>query len=145
MAERDAVFGAEHSGHFYFRDFFYADSGILGAMHVLAALGSESRPLSELVEIHNPYASSGEINFRVADPQASIQKVQMAYAVDAARGNVTLDSLDGLTVSHWDAPPRWWANVRPSNTEPLLRLNVEAQDDDVMVKVRDGIAGIIEG
>ncbi|MDR1118761.1 MAG: hypothetical protein LBL01_05640, partial [Bifidobacteriaceae bacterium] len=137
MAEVDAVFGAEHSGHFYFRDFFYADSGILTAMHVLAALGSQALSMSELREAHTPYAASGEINFRVADPVRSVQKVQRAYADDAARGAVTLDSLDGLTVSHWRAVPRWWANVRPSNTEALLRLNVEAEDRDVMVKVRD--------
>ncbi|MDR2453070.1 MAG: hypothetical protein LBD51_00595 [Bifidobacteriaceae bacterium] len=143
MAERDAVFGAEHSGHFYFRDFFYADSGILSAMHVLAALGSQDLPLSQLADVYNPYASSGEVNFRVEDPAHSIQQVQSAYAADAAAGTVTLDSLDGLTVNHWGALPRWWANVRPSNTEALLRLNVEAEDRDVMVKVRDGIAGIV--
>ncbi|MDR2380406.1 MAG: hypothetical protein LBE08_04405 [Bifidobacteriaceae bacterium] len=143
MAELDAVFGAEHSGHFYFRDFFYADSGILTAMHVLAALGSQGLPLSELAEIYTPYAASGELNFRVADPVASIQKVQLAYADDAAQGTVMLDSLDGLTVNHWSNPPRWWANVRPSNTEALLRLNVEAEDRDVMIKVRDGIAGLV--
>jgi phosphomannomutase len=144
MAEADAVFGAEHSGHFYFRDFFYADSGILTAMHVLAALGSQPLALSQLAEFHTPYAASGEVNFRVGDPARSIQKVQRAYADDAARGVVALDSLDGLTVNHWQRPPRWWANVRPSNTEALLRLNVEAEDRDVMNKVRDGIAGIVE-
>ncbi|MDR1441448.1 MAG: hypothetical protein LBJ02_03530 [Bifidobacteriaceae bacterium] len=144
MAARDAVFGAEHSGHFYFRDFFYADSGILSAMHVLAALGSQDLPLSLLATVYTPYAASGEINFRVADPAYAIQKVQAAYAEDAARGTVTLDWLDGLTVNHWDGPPRWWANVRSSNTEALLRLNVEAEDRDVMEKVRDGIAGLIE-
>ncbi|MDR1186378.1 MAG: hypothetical protein LBK95_02795 [Bifidobacteriaceae bacterium] len=143
MADRDAVFGAEHSGHFYFRDFFYADSGILSAMHVLAALGSQDLPLSRLAEMYSPYSASGEVNFRVADPVHSIQQVQAAYAEDAARGTVTLDSLDGLTVNHWGALPRWWANVRPSNTEPLLRLNVEAEDRDVMEKVRDGIAGLV--
>ncbi|MDR3360824.1 MAG: hypothetical protein LBO20_09325 [Bifidobacteriaceae bacterium] len=143
MAKLDAVFGAEHSGHFYFRDFFYADSGILTAMHVLAALGGQPLSLSELAEIHSPYAASGEVNVRVADPAASIQKVQSAYADDAARGTVVLDSLDGLTVNHWNKAPRWWANVRPSNTEALLRLNVEAEDFDVMTKVRDGIAGLV--
>ncbi|MDR0626846.1 MAG: hypothetical protein LBG11_06250 [Bifidobacteriaceae bacterium] len=143
MADRDAVFGAEHSGHFYFRDFFYADSGILSAMHVLAALGSSDLPLSHLAEIYSPYVSSGEVNFRVSDPAHSIQKVQSAYADDAARGTVILDALDGLTVNHWANLPRWWANVRPSNTEALLRLNVEAEDADVMVKVRDGMAGLI--
>ncbi|MDR1635130.1 MAG: hypothetical protein LBS27_09490 [Bifidobacteriaceae bacterium] len=143
MAKRDAVFGAEHSGHFYFRDFFYADSGILSAMHVLAALGSQDLPLSRLADMYSPYSSSGEVNFRVADPVHSIQKVQAAYAGDAARGTVTLDSLDGLTVNHWGSLPRWWANVRPSNTEALLRLNVEAEDRDVMTKVRDGLAGLV--
>ncbi|MDR2454790.1 MAG: hypothetical protein LBD51_09795 [Bifidobacteriaceae bacterium] len=143
MAELDAVFGAEHSGHFYFRDFFYADSGILTAMHLLAALGSQGLAMSQLAEIHTPYAASGEVNFKVADPAHSIQKVQAAYADDAAAGRVALDSLDGLTVSHWSQAPKWWANVRPSNTEALLRLNVEAEDRDVMVKVRDGIAGLV--
>ncbi|MDR2565339.1 MAG: hypothetical protein LBC97_04635 [Bifidobacteriaceae bacterium] len=143
MAERDAVFGAEHSGHFYFRDFFYADSGILSAMHVLAALGAQNLPLSQLADMYSPYVASGEVNFRVDDPVHSIQKVQAAYAGDAARGTVTLDSLDGLTVNHWGALPRWWANVRPSNTEALLRLNVEAEDRDVMTKVRDGLAGLV--
>jgi phosphomannomutase len=143
MAELDAVFGAEHSGHFYFRDFYYADSGVLSAMHVLAALGSQPLALSELAEVYSPYISSGELNFKVPDIQAAIQKVQMTYADDVASGAVSLDSLDGLTVSHWGSAPRWWANVRPSNTESLLRLNVEAEDEDVMVKVRDGIAGIL--
>ncbi|MDR0593010.1 MAG: hypothetical protein LBG60_07095 [Bifidobacteriaceae bacterium] len=143
MAARDAVFGAEHSGHFYFRDFFYADSGVLSAAHVLAALGSQGLPLSRLAEVYSPYAASGEVNFRVDDPAHSIQKVQAVYAADAANGTVTLDSLDGLTVNHWGSAPRWWANVRPSNTEALLRLNVEAEDRDVMIKVRDGIAGLV--
>jgi phosphomannomutase len=143
MAKADAVMGIEHSGHFYYRDFFYADSGILTAMHVLQALGTQGLALSELAEAHRPYASSGEINFRVRDVATAIQEVQRAYADDVAAGTVALDSLDGLTVEHWGGPPRWWANVRPSNTEPLLRLNVEAEDWDVMVKVRDGLVGIL--
>jgi phosphomannomutase len=143
MAKLDAVFGAEHSGHFYFRDFYYADSGILTALHILAALGTEELQLSDMVDQHSPYVSSGEINFPVADPVHSVQKVQQAYAAEAAQGAVTLDALDGLTVNHWSQQPRWWANVRPSNTEPLLRLNVEAEDPEVMSKVRDGIAGIV--
>ncbi|MDR1824552.1 MAG: hypothetical protein LBR27_04385 [Bifidobacteriaceae bacterium] len=144
MAQHDAVFGAEHSGHYYFRGFFYADTGILSAMHVLAAVGEGRHSLSALGEVYGPYYASGEINFRVKDPAVSIQQVATAFADDAARGTVRLDTLDGLTVDHWDAVPRWWANVRASNTEPLLRLNVEAADEDVVVKVRDGIAQIVD-
>ncbi|MDR1799633.1 MAG: hypothetical protein LBR19_07115 [Bifidobacteriaceae bacterium] len=144
MAQHDAVFGAEHSGHYYFRDFFYADTGILSALHVLAALGSSDHTLSALAEVYWPYHASGEINFRVADPAAVVERVRQAYAPDAARGVVSIDTLDGLTIGHWDQAPRWWANVRPSNTEPLLRLNVEAADEDVMVKVRTGLSHLID-
>ena len=138
MASLNAVFGGEHSAHFYFRDFFYADSGMLAAMHVLAALGSQTRPLSELLAAYSPYAASGEINSTVTDAAAATQRVVVELAGDA-----TLDHLDGVTIDHWDAEPRWWLNLRSSNTEPLLRLNVEAEDAALMESLRDRALKII--
>jgi phosphomannomutase len=149
MARHEAVFGGEHSAHYYFRDFFFADTGMLAAMHVLAALGTARRPdgspvaLSALAEAYEPYAASGEINSRVADVAAARERVLDAYVRRAEAGPVEVDELDGLTVVHWDAPPRWWFNLRASNTEPLLRLNVEAEDADVMEKVRDDVLGLV--
>ena len=140
MAELDAVFGGEHSAHFYFRDFWFADSGMLAAMHVLAALGSQDAPLSELLAAHDPYVASGEINSTVADVAAATQRVRDAFVTDG----VDSDDFDGLTVSHWDGhDEKWWFNVRPSNTEPLLRLNVEAAEQDVMERVRDSVLAVI--
>ena len=139
MAELDAVFGGEHSAHFYFRDFFFADSGMLAAMHVLAALGAQDGPLSALVAAHSPYAASGEINSRVDDAAAARARVEAEFAP----GN-EVDTLDGLTVSHWDGhDDPWWFNVRSSNTEPLLRLNVEARDVATMERVRDAVLAVI--
>ncbi|WP_460708466.1 phosphomannomutase/phosphoglucomutase [Myceligenerans halotolerans] len=135
MAEHRAVFGGEHSGHYYFRDFFYADTGMLAAMHVLQALGGQDNALSALGEMYEPYVASGEINLRVADVPAARARVYEAYAAE----EVEVDELDGLTISHWDGHPQWWFNLRASNTEPLLRLNVEAADDDMMEKVRDDV------
>lgn len=149
MAEHNAVFGGEHSAHYYFRDFFFADTGMLAAMHVLAALGEARRAdgsgavLSELAEAYEPYVASGEINSRVADVAAARQRVVDAYVTREEAGPVTVDELDGLTVSHWDGSPRWWFNLRASNTEPLLRLNVEAADEDVMEKVRDDVLALV--
>jgi phosphomannomutase len=150
MAEHDAVFGGEHSAHYYFRDFFFADTGMLAALHVLAALGGQPHPLSALAEQYQPYSASGEINSRVADVPAARARVVQAYVTDKGAGPVAVDELDGLTVSHWDDSPQWWFNLRASNTEPLLRLNVEAADEDIMVKVRDDVlalvrAGLTEG
>nr|WP_307793717.1 phosphomannomutase/phosphoglucomutase [Actinotalea soli] len=149
MAEHEAVFGGEHSAHYYFRDFFYADTGMLAAMHVLAALG-EARgsdgapvPLSLLAEAYEPYVASGEMNSRVEDVEAARERVVEAYVTQQGGGPVEVDELDGLTVSHWDAHPRWWFNLRASNTEPLLRLNVEAADEDIMVKVRDDVLALV--
>ncbi|WP_062078071.1 phosphomannomutase/phosphoglucomutase [Demequina globuliformis] len=139
MAELNAVFGGEHSAHFYFRDFFFADSGMLAAMHVLAALGTHDGPLSALLERHNPYAASGEINSTVADAAAARARIRAAFDGDG----VSVDELDGLTLSHWDSEPRWWANVRASNTEPLLRLNVEAADPATMERQRDALLSVI--
>ncbi|HLG68599.1 MAG TPA: phosphomannomutase/phosphoglucomutase [Acidimicrobiales bacterium] len=119
MAETGAVFGGEHSGHYYFRDNYRADSGIITALLVLELLSTSGRPLSELLAPYERYADSGEINTEVPDPAAAVEAVA---AYEAAAGNA-VDRLDGLTVEH----PGWWYNLRPSNTEPLLRLNVEAR------------------
>jgi phosphomannomutase len=136
MAETGAIFGGEHSGHFYFRDFWRADSGMLAALHTLAAVAESARPSSELLADYQRYRLSGEINSEVADPAASTRAVEAAYA---ATPGATLDHLDGLTV----ATDAWWFNVRPSNTEPLLRLNVEGIDEPTMTRVRDDVLTII--
>lgn len=135
MAETGAVFGGEHSGHFYFRDFWRADSGMLAALHALAALAETDVPLSDLLGGYERYAASGEINSTVADPQQVLERLEKEY-VDGA---TTVDHLDGLTVSHAD----WWFNVRPSNTEPLLRLNAEGRDEATMADVRDRVLATI--
>ena len=137
MAESGAIFGGEHSGHFYFRDFWRADSGMLAALHVLAALGTQDRPLSELVDEFSRYVASGEINSTVDDQAARTAAVKAAFA---DRDGATIDELDGLTV---DLPDGSWFNLRPSNTEPLLRLNVEAPDDTRMGDLRDEVLGIV--
>ncbi len=136
MAETDAVFGGEHSGHFYFRDFWRADSGMLAALHALAALAETDRPLSELLADYERYVVSGEINSTVTDQAATTDEVERAWG---ARTDVVVDRLDGLTFTHAD----WWFNVRPSNTEPLLRLNAEGRDEATMVDVRDAVLSII--
>jgi phosphomannomutase len=124
MAETGAVFGGEHSGHYYFRENYRADSGIIAAMLVLELLSVTGKPLSELLAPFKRYAASGEINTVVDDPAGAVQL--MAAEVEAAGGALgTGDRLDGLTVDRGD----WWYNLRPSNTEPLLRLNVEAPDE----------------
>ncbi|GMA36504.1 hypothetical protein GCM10025876_27080 [Demequina litorisediminis] len=139
MADLNAVFGGEHSAHFYFRDFFYADTGMLAAMHVMAALGEQDGPLSAMIAPRDPYVASGEINSTVADADAARARVREAFAAEGA----VEDGLDGMTLSHWDAEPRWWLNVRASNTEPLLRLNVEAADASVMEDIRDRALALI--
>jgi len=136
MAETDAIFGGEHSGHFYFRDFWRADSGMLAALHTLAALAEADVALSELLETYERYPMSGEINSEVADQAAVIAELESAFA---GRDGVTTDRLDGLTVSHAD----WTFNVRPSNTEPLLRLNVEGKDVATMTATRDEVLALI--
>ncbi len=122
MAESGAVFGGEHSGHYYFRDNYRADSGIITALVVLEMMSRSGQPLSALLEPYRRYADSGEVNTEVADPAGAVEAVA---AHEVAAGN-DVDRLDGLTVDHGD----WWYNLRPSNTEPLLRLNVEARTDD---------------
>lgn len=132
MAETGAIFGGEHSGHFYFRDFWRADSGMLAALHALAALAETEQPLSALLAQFDRYVLSGEINSEVADQDAVTAEIEAAYA---GRSDVTTDRLDGLTVSH----PDWTFNVRASNTEPLLRLNAEGRDVATMERVRDDV------
>jgi phosphomannomutase len=136
MAETDAVFGGEHSGHFYFRAFWRADSGMLAALHVLAALAEVDRPLSGLLAEYSRFVASGEINSTVEDPQRVLAELEKAYA---DQPGVTMDHLDGLTVTHDD----WWFNVRPSNTEPLLRLNAEAADHATLSRLRDEVLATI--
>ncbi len=138
MAETNAVFGGEHSGHFYFRDFWRADSGMLAALHVIAALGATAAGTvcSSLLAPFHRYASSGEINSEVADQAATTQRVRAAFE---GQEGVRFDDLDGLTIEGDD----WWINVRPSNTEPLLRLNVEAPDEARMSELRDDALAII--
>jgi len=136
MAETDAVFGGEHSGHFYFRDFWRADSGMLAALHVLAALAEDDRPLSRLLAEYSRFVASGEINSTVEDQRGVLEQLEKAY-VD--QPGVTVDHLDGLTVTHDD----WWFNVRASNTEPLLRLNAEAADQATMSQLRDEVLATI--
>ena len=132
MAETGAIFGGEHSGHFYFRDFWRADSGMLAALHTLAALAETEQTLSELLAEFDRYALSGEINSEVSDQAAVTAEIEATYAT---QDGVTTDHLDGLTVSHAD----WSFNVRPSNTEPLLRLNAEGSDEETMTRVRDTV------
>ena len=145
MAETGAIFGGEHSGHFYFRDFWKADSGMLAALHTLAALSEtpEGTPLSGLLAEFIRYVPSGEINTTVNDQAAVIAEIKQTYA---ARPGVELDELDGLTVTgRTPSDQIWWFNVRASNTEPLLRLNVEGPDVDTMSAVRDEALAIIRG
>ena len=139
MAETGAIFGGEHSGHFYFRDFWKADSGMLAAMHALAALGEtpETTTLSELLKPYLRYVMSGEINTKVSDAKAVIARIKET----AIKQGSEIDELDGLTVSG----DGWWFNVRSSNTEPLLRLNVEAKDVQNMEIVRDSVLSMMVG
>jgi len=136
MAERGAVFGGEHSGHFYFRDFWFADSGMLAALHVLAALGSQDEPLSQLLAQYSKHVGSGEINSEVSDQAGAMAKVRNLFA---GRPGLSADDLDGLTITARD----WWFNLRPSNTEPLLRLNVEAEDDAMLARVTNEVLNIV--
>ena len=136
MAETGAVFGGEHSGHFYFRDFWRADSGMLAALYAIAALGESDTPLSQLFAPFNRYISSGEVNSTVSDAVASTKKIEEHYG---ALAGVELDHLDGLTVTG----DTWWFNLRASNTEPLLRLNVEATTAQEMESIRDAVLNTI--
>lgn len=137
MADTGAVFGGEHSGHFYFRDFWRADSGMLAAMHALAALGEtpDGTTLSSLLASYARYAMSGEINTKVADVPAAVERIRGAFADRAT----DIEDFDGMTVTGQG----WWFNVRPSNTEPLLRLNVEAGDSKLMGEIRDEVLALM--
>ncbi len=164
MADEGAVFGGEHSAHYYFRDFFNADTGMLAAMHVLAALGSQDLPLSELAAEYDPYHASGEINSKVEDKAGAVARVLEVFApslaADASSAGedtvaddahlqgtglagtgVSVDRMDGTTVSAVDGS--WWFNLRPSNTEPFLRYNGEAKDAATMERVRDAVLALV--
>jgi phosphomannomutase len=133
MAETGAVFGGEHSGHYYFRDHYRADSGIVAAVVVLDQMSKAGKPLSELLEPLRRYRDSGEINSKVTDQQGTMEKIAASYRKERQ------DRLDGLTVES----DEWWFNVRPSNTEPLLRLNVEARTDEQLRQKVDEVLSII--
>jgi phosphomannomutase len=136
MARTGAVFGGEHSAHYYFQDFWKADTGMLAAMHVLAALGGQEQPLSVLSAEYTRYAASGEINSEVADQAGRAAAIRAAFE---GRPGVTIDDLDGMTITG----DGWWFNVRASNTEPLLRLNVEAADAAAVAALRDEVLALI--
>ena len=136
MAQSGAIFGGEHSGHFYFKDFWCADSGALAALHAIAALGTSKGSLSKLLKPYQRYFSSGEINSKVKDAQKSMDTIEQKYA---ELDSVTIDHLDGLTVNG----DSWWFNLRPSNTEPLLRLNVEAKTLARMEKIKEEVLATV--
>jgi phosphomannomutase len=138
MAETDAVFGGEHSGHFYFRDFWCADSGMLAALHAIAALGSQERPLSNILRPYQRYFASGEINSKVTNPPEVLARLEEVYGQGEG---TSIDRLDGLTINSEE----WWFNVRSSNTEPLLRLNVEAKSQAQLERVKAEVLAIIGG
>jgi phosphomannomutase len=138
MARTQAVFGGEHSAHYYFKDFWFADTGMLAAMHVLAALGEQDGPLSDLVARFNRYVASGEINSTVDDQAGRLSAIKATFGPAAT----SVDELDGLTV---ELPGGGWFNVRASNTEPLLRLNVEAPSGAEMERIRDAALEVING
>jgi phosphomannomutase len=136
MADTGAIFGGEHSGHYYFRDNYRADSGLVAAVMVLEVLSAAGRPLSEVLAPYRKYADSGEINRRVdGDPAAVIDRIAARWPAEVA------DRTDGLTIQG----PTWWFNLRPSNTEPLLRLNVEAATEEEMARVRDEVLDAVGG
>lgn len=139
MAEQDAIFGGEHSGHFYFRDFWRADSGMLAALHTIAALGHTppGTKLSQLLASYARYPMSGEINTAVSDPEVILDRIRTFMA--SRSEPIEIDELDGVTFT----APHWWCNIRPSNTEPLLRLNVEADDHATMEHIRDEVLTIM--
>lgn len=136
MAESEAIFGGEHSGHFYFKDFWRADSGALAALHAIAALGESKKSMSQILAPYQRYVCSGEINSTVKDAQAAMAHVEKAFS---SRKAVEVDHLDGLSV----IGNTWWFNLRPSNTEPLLRLNVEAKTAAAMKKLRDELLSLL--
>lgn len=136
MASEGGIFGGEHSAHYYFKDFFNADTGMLAAMHVLAVLGNSEKPLSEIGVEYQPYFSPGEINSVIEDKDAAIARVREAFG-----NSVEISTMDGTTFEH--KSEGWWVNLRPSNTEPFLRMNLEAPDQDTMERVRDRVLAIV--
>jgi phosphomannomutase len=136
MAETGAIFGGEHSGHFYFRDFWRADSGMLAALHALAALAESDGPLSAVLAPYSRHVASGEINSEVADQLVILEELESTWT---GQEGIEVDHLDGLSVTHAE----WWFNVRASNTEPLLRLNAEGADGATMARVRDDVLAVI--
>jgi phosphomannomutase len=128
MREENAIFGGEHSGHFYFRDHYFADSGLIALLVVLELISRENKPVSKLLRPLDRRFRSGEINSVVADVPAKLEELEQAY-----RDADEIDHVDGVTIQYKD----WWCNIRPSNTEPLLRLNVEADNPDLLVRKRD--------
>jgi phosphomannomutase len=138
MAQSGAIFGGEHSGHFYFADFWRADSGMLAALHAIAALGESKKSLSELLKPYARYFASGEINSKVSNSQAVMHHIKEIYG---SKAGVFTDELDGLSFDS----DSWWFNVRASNTEPLLRLNVEAKTQGQMAQLRDEVLAVIRG
>jgi phosphomannomutase len=130
MARTNAVFGGEHSAHYYFRDFWGADNGMLAALHLISELGASSRKMSEISSEYTPYFASGEINSTVADPAAAIQRLRELFP------EASVEEFDGVTFS-FNKESWWWFNVRSSNTEPLLRLNAESSHEALMVEIRD--------
>lgn len=138
MAKTGAIFGGEHSAHYYFKDFYGADSGMLAAMHVLREFGLQDKPLSEFASRFDPYFASGEINSTVTDASSKIAQIRAEYS------NHPVDELDGITIASTEGQsPWWWFNVRSSNTEPLLRLNVESSDQVACRALTDKVLGII--
>jgi phosphomannomutase len=136
MREHDAAFGGEHSGHFYFRDNYFADSGIIATLTAAELVARQGETLSALLDPIDPYVRSGEINSEVEDQSGKMESVEAFYE---KRGGVDIDHLDGLTVDSGD----WWFNLRPSNTEPLLRLNVEAPDEHTMERIREEVLSLV--
>src|SRR5919199_3865325 len=138
MRKHNAAFGGEHSGHFYFRDNYFADSGIIAMLTIAELVGRQQGPISELLTPIDPYVRSGEINSEVEDQEATLRKVEDHFS---EYEDVKIDHLDGLTVDSGE----WWFNLRPSNTEPLLRLNVEAKVKETMEHRRDELLELIRG
>jgi len=139
MASQGAVFGGEHSAHYYFRDFYNADTGMLAAMHVLAALGEQDLPLSELGAEYEPYVATGEINSEVEDKQGATARVLAHFDGEP----VDVMTMDGTTISAKDGS--WWINLRPSNTEPFLRFNGEGRTAEIIEPLRDTVLAIVRG
>jgi phosphomannomutase len=131
MRKENAIFGGEHSGHFYFRDNWFADSGLIALLLILELLSVENKPLSELIKPLDTWVRSGEINTQVNDVQGKLRAIEEHFG----KGAQSVDHLDGLTIDYGD----WWFNVRPSNTEPLLRLNLEAKTQPLMEQKRDEV------